>query len=119
MIRLGLSLYDHLGGRQRLPGSRGLNLRQDPAGQPLKQAFRKARMTNRLFSVKQARNQALVDAYHAMDVFAFASVSETQGMVLTEAMAAGVPVVAGDAPGAREVVRDGENGRLLPQLERA
>jgi hypothetical protein len=34
-------------------------------------------------------------------------------MVLAEAMAAGVPVVAVDAPGAREVVRDGENGRLL------
>jgi glycogen synthase len=48
-----------------------------------------------------------------MDVFAFASTSETQGMVLTEAMAAGLPVVALDAPGAREVVRDGQNGRLL------
>ncbi len=57
--------------------------------------------------------QDLVDAYHAMDVFAFASTSETQGMVLAEAMAAGVPVVAIDAPGVREVVRDGENGRLL------
>jgi glycosyltransferase involved in cell wall biosynthesis len=55
----------------------------------------------------------LADAYHAMDVFAFASRSETQGMVLTEAMAAGVPVVALDAPGAREVVKDERNGRLL------
>ena len=58
--------------------------------------------------------QDLVDAYHAMDVFAFASHSETQGMVLAEAMAAGVPVVGVDAPGAREVVRDTVNGRLLP-----
>jgi len=57
--------------------------------------------------------QTLIDAYHAMDVFAFASHSETQGMVLAEAMTAGVPVVAVDAPGAREVVCDGENGRLL------
>lgn len=56
---------------------------------------------------------ALADAYAAMDVFAFASKSETQGMVLTEAMAAGIPVVALDAPGAREVVDDGRNGRLL------
>lgn len=55
----------------------------------------------------------LVSAYKAMDVFAFASKSETQGMVVSEAMAAGVPVVALDAPGVREVVRDGENGRLL------
>jgi glycosyltransferase involved in cell wall biosynthesis len=58
--------------------------------------------------------QDLVDAYHAMDVFAFASHSETQGMVLAEAMAAGVPVVAVDAPGGREVVCDTINGRLLP-----
>jgi hypothetical protein len=50
-----------------------------------------------------------------MDVFAFTSKSETQGMVLTEAMAAGVPVVGLDAPGVREVVRDGENGRLLQE----
>jgi glycosyltransferase involved in cell wall biosynthesis len=52
-----------------------------------------------------------------MNVFAFASLTETQGMVLTEAMAAGVPVVALDAPGACEVVRDGVNGRLVPRPE--
>lgn len=57
----------------------------------------------------------LADALAAMDVFAFSSRSETQGMVLTEAMSAGVPVVALDAPGAREVVQDGLNGRLLPE----
>jgi hypothetical protein len=34
-------------------------------------------------------------------------------MVLTEAMAAGVPVVGLDAPGVREVVKDQRNGRLL------
>ncbi len=55
----------------------------------------------------------LTDAYHAMDLFAFASKSETQGMVLAEAMTAGVPVVALDAPGSRDVVEDGENGRLV------
>jgi glycogen synthase len=35
-------------------------------------------------------------------------------MVLTEAMAAGTPVIALDAPGAREVVRHNQNGMLLP-----
>jgi glycosyltransferase involved in cell wall biosynthesis len=59
--------------------------------------------------------EALADAYKAMDVFAFASKSETQGMVLVEAMAAGVPVVALDAPGSRDVVRDGKNGRLVDE----
>lgn len=61
--------------------------------------------------------EELVAAYRAMDVFVFASQSETQGMVLTEAMAAGVPVVAVDGTGVREVVRDGKNGRLLPSLD--
>ena len=46
----------------------------------------------------------LADAYAAMDVFVFSSQSETQGMVLAEAMAAGAPVVALDGPGVRDVV---------------
>lgn len=40
--------------------------------------------------------------------------NETQGMVLTEAMAAGIPVVALDAPGVREVAVNHRNGKLLP-----
>lgn len=57
--------------------------------------------------------QVLVDAYHAMDVFAFASKSETQGMVLVEAMATGTPVVALEALGVCDVLRDRENGVLV------
>ena len=56
----------------------------------------------------------LHDACAAMNLFAFASTTETQGLVLAEAMAAGSPVIALDASGAREVVQDGRNGRLLP-----
>jgi glycosyltransferase involved in cell wall biosynthesis len=48
-----------------------------------------------------------------MDLFAFSSKSETQGMVVAEAMASGKPVVALDAPGVREMIEDGRNGRLL------
>jgi len=53
-------------------------------------------------------------AYAAMDCFVFASQTETQGLVLAEALAAGKPVVALDGPGVREVVEDGRNGTLLP-----
>lgn len=40
LIRLGLFLYDHMGGRKILPASRTLNLATDPAGQPLRKDLR-------------------------------------------------------------------------------
>ena len=40
LLRLGLFLYDHLAGRTRLPGTRSLDLRSDPAGEPLKPGYR-------------------------------------------------------------------------------
>ncbi len=70
-------------------------------------------VANRVVTTGFLRSDQLRDAYKAMDVFGFSSLTETQGMVLVEAMAAGVPVVALDAPGVREVVIDGKNGRLL------
>lgn len=84
-----------------------------PSESTIETILARAGLSARLHRAGILESAQLVDAYHAMDVFAFASRSETQGMVLTEAMAAGVPVVALDAPGAREVVRDGSNGRLL------
>ncbi|WP_296765366.1 glycerol-3-phosphate dehydrogenase [Sediminimonas sp.] len=42
VIRLGLFLYDHLGGRRILPGTRAVDLRSDPAGAPLQDRFLKA-----------------------------------------------------------------------------
>jgi glycerol-3-phosphate dehydrogenase len=40
-LRLGLFVYDHLGGRKRLPATRTLDLTTDPAGAPLKGDYRK------------------------------------------------------------------------------
>src|SRR6185312_5549978 len=39
MIRAGLFLYDHLGGRRKLPSSRSINLREATEGRPLKDSF--------------------------------------------------------------------------------
>ena len=41
MIRLGLALYDHLGGRRLLPKSRSLDLTRDAAGTPLRREFQR------------------------------------------------------------------------------
>jgi glycosyltransferase involved in cell wall biosynthesis len=59
--------------------------------------------------------QELTDAYKSADLFVFASITETQGMVVLEAMAGGCPVVAVDAPGVRDVVQDGTNGYLVAE----
>jgi D-erythritol 1-phosphate dehydrogenase len=41
-VRLGLFLYDHLGGRERLPPTRTLDLRRDPEGRPIRDGYVKA-----------------------------------------------------------------------------
>ncbi len=42
MLRLGLFLYDHIGGRKLLPATKTLDMRRDPASKPLKPLFSKA-----------------------------------------------------------------------------
>jgi len=86
-----------------------------PASELIEHEFVTAGLRHRLVIAGPRDKAQVPDAYHCMDVFAFASQSETQGMVLTEAMASGVPVVAVDASGVREVVRDRKNGRLLEE----
>lgn len=56
--------------------------------------------------------------YQLGDVFLFASQSETQGMVILEAMAAGLPVVAVRSSGIDDVVVDGENGYKTPAQQK-
>ena len=55
--------------------------------------------------------------YHLGDAFLFASKSETQGMVILEAMAAGLPVVAVRSSGIDDVVRQDFNGFKTPEKQ--
>ncbi|HZO90318.1 MAG TPA: glycosyltransferase [Chthonomonadaceae bacterium] len=54
------------------------------------------------------------DWYAAADIFALPSPAETQGLVLVEAMAAGLPCIAADYGGPRELVEQGETGLRVP-----
>lgn len=59
------------------------------------------------------RQQALPDCYAAADAFVFASRTETQGLVLLEAMATGLPVIALSAMGTADILGPGR-GCFVP-----
>lgn len=75
--------------------------------------FAAAGLSDRLVHLGRLSDEAIADAYAAMDVFTFASLTDTQGLVLLEAMAAGVPVLALRATGPQDFISDGVNGILL------
>lgn len=60
------------------------------------------------------RDAALPALYASADAFAFASTTETLGLVVLEAMASGLSVIAAPAGGVAEHLRDGENGIAYP-----
>ncbi len=56
----------------------------------------------------------LATAYASSDIFFFPSDTETFGNVTLEAMASGLPAVVADATGSKSLVKDGENGFVIP-----
>lgn len=73
---------------------------------------------NVLFIGDLDRDIELNACYCAADVFVFASRTETQGLVLLEAMAQGTPVVALAERGTRSILVDGEGALIAPEDER-
>ncbi|EAR10796.1 glycosyltransferase [Reinekea blandensis] len=83
-----------------------------PSENHIRETATKEGVADQIIWLGRLSGQDLVDAYAAMDLFVFSSQSETQGMVVSEAMAAGTPVVALSAPGVDDVVNN-DNGLLL------
>jgi 1,2-diacylglycerol 3-alpha-glucosyltransferase len=65
------------------------------------------------------RDTGLLDCYAAANVFVFASRTETQGLVLLEAMAQGTPVVSTAELGTRFVLRPGCGAVVVPEEKQA
>lgn len=86
-----------------------------PSRETLERAARqRALMDHVRFLGYLDRETALLDAYAGADLLVFASESETQGMVLLEALAAGLPIVAVPAMGAADVLSSGLGTRSVP-----
>lgn len=99
---------------QRSPHGHVLIVGDGPERNSLAAWFKKRGDVDRVHFTGPLEGEELADAYGAMNVFAYTARTGTRGIILAEALAAGVPVVAVDAPGVRELVKDGVNGRLLP-----
>lgn len=67
-------------------------------------------ITEEIIFLGNVGNEEIKNYVGASELFLFASKSETQGIVLAEAFAAGCPVIAVDATGVEDVVVDGMNG---------
>ncbi|MCR4338167.1 MAG: glycosyltransferase [Candidatus Omnitrophica bacterium] len=100
---------------KRHPQAHFLVIGKGPLQDDIKKMFGDADLGQRVTFTGSFDGKILVDAYSAMDVFAFSSKTETQGLVMMEAMAASVPVVALAATGTQDVVKDQINGYLVKQ----
>ena len=76
----------------------------------LQDQIRKEGLESQVTFLGNVPNEEVKHYLYASDLFLFASTSETQGIVLAEAMAAGCPVVAVKASGVEDIVEDNRNG---------
>lgn len=64
-------------------------------------------------------HERIAPYFKAGDIFVYSSLSETQGIMISEAMASGLPIVAVKAPGAQDIINSGVDGILSPEIEEA
>lgn len=86
-----------------------------PEKMSLMRHIRELGLEENIVLVGNVDNAEIKNYQAAADLFLFTSKSETQGIVLLEAMAVSNPVVAVDASGVRDVVKNGENGYLTAE----
>jgi 1,2-diacylglycerol 3-alpha-glucosyltransferase len=84
---------------------------------PLRRLAAALDIADRVRFVGPVPHQAVSDWYRAADLFVFPSVSETQGLVVLEAMAHGLPVLAIRSVGTSDFIEDGISGALSEDSE--
>ena len=92
--------------RQTVPNAMLVIAGEGPARESLRQLVTSLKLdADAYFAGYLDRNKGLLDCYAAANVFAFASRTETQGLVLLEAMAQGAPVVSTAELGTRSILK--------------
>ncbi len=99
---------------QKLPNVRLVILGEGEERDRLQKLAKKLGVAERINLVGAVPFDDVPSYLKAADLFCFASVTETQGLVTLEAMAAGLPVVAVAATGTSDAISDGQEGLLTP-----
>jgi glycosyltransferase involved in cell wall biosynthesis len=97
---------------ERVPSTVLVVVGYGPFEAELRKLVGKSGLGEKIILCKTDRRSDLYLYYAGAEIFLFSSLTETQGLVICEALAAGLPVVAIDSVGASEVVVDGVNGYL-------
>lgn len=85
----------------------------------LKEEVAKNNIAEQVVFVEPAERSVLKDVYASADIFVYGSKSETQGMVISEAMYAGLPIVAVAATGVKDLVMNHVTGLLVKENQEA
>lgn len=94
---------------------RHLMIGDGPEREKFENRIRELGLDREVILVGNVPNTAIKNYQAASDLFLFTSKSETQGIVLLEAMAASNPVIAVTASGVCDVVKNGENGYMTSE----
>jgi glycosyltransferase involved in cell wall biosynthesis len=106
--------------RRTLPAAMLVIAGEGPAQKALRQCAARLGLEGHVrFVGYLEREHALLDCYAAADVFVFASRTETQGLVLLEAMAQGAPVVSTAELGTRSVLTPESGAIVVPEQTQA
>jgi glycosyltransferase involved in cell wall biosynthesis len=89
-----------------------------PMEGPLRRLAQRLGIPGRVIFCGSVPHEQIADYYAAADLFVFPSPTDTMGLVLVEAMGAGLPCVAVGKYGPGEIVIDGETGFVVPFDER-
>lgn len=113
-------LFRVLAGRKRAKGEPDFCfalIGEGPEEKHLRRLAVRLNLEREIYFVGRVPNAEIKNYCHASDLFLFSSLSETQGIVLIEAMAAGTPVLAVRATGVSDIVADGVNGFMTEVSE--
>lgn len=81
----------------------------------LQKRIKELNLAEKIFLAGEVKKEAVKDYYVAGDIFVYASKSETQGMIISEAMYMGLPVIAVKATGVKDTVENNISGILVSE----